>query len=58
MDLSIDEMLHELTDAIHRVKARRVLIDSLSGFELALALTFRGPRKHTERTSWPNSIST
>ena len=41
LDLSIDETLHELTDAIHRVKARRVVIDSLSGFELALAPTFR-----------------
>jgi circadian clock protein KaiC len=41
LDLSIDETLHELTDAIHRLKARRVVIDSLSGFELALAPTFR-----------------
>ncbi|RPI58369.1 MAG: hypothetical protein EHM50_10710 [Lysobacterales bacterium] len=29
LDLSIDETLHELTDAIHRLKARRVVIDSL-----------------------------
>lgn len=41
LDLSIDETLHELADAIHRLKARRVVIDSLSGFELALAPTFR-----------------
>jgi circadian clock protein KaiC len=41
LDLSIDETLHELTTAIHRLKARRVVIDSLSGFELALAPTFR-----------------
>jgi circadian clock protein KaiC len=41
LDLSIDETLHELTNAIHRLKARRVVIDSLSGFELALAPTFR-----------------
>jgi circadian clock protein KaiC len=41
LDLSIDETLHELTEAIHRLKARRVVIDSLSGFELALAPTFR-----------------
>ena len=41
LDLSIDETLHELTAAIHRLKARRVVIDSLSGFELALAPTFR-----------------
>lgn len=41
LDLSIDETLYELTEAIHRIKARRVVIDSLSGFELALAPTFR-----------------
>jgi circadian clock protein KaiC len=41
LDLSIDETLHELTEAIYRIKARRVVIDSLSGFELALAPTFR-----------------
>jgi circadian clock protein KaiC len=41
LDLSIDEMLYELIDAINRRKARRLVIDSLSGFELALAPTFR-----------------
>jgi circadian clock protein KaiC len=41
LDLSIDEMLHEIVEAIHRLKARRLVIDSLSGFELALAPTFR-----------------
>jgi circadian clock protein KaiC len=41
LDLSIDEMLSEIIEAIHRLKARRVVIDSLSGFELALAPTFR-----------------
>jgi circadian clock protein KaiC len=41
LDLSIDEMLNEIADAIRRVKARRLVIDSLSGFELALAPTFR-----------------
>ena len=41
LDLSIDETLYELTTAIQRLKARRVVIDSLSGFELALAPTFR-----------------
>ena len=30
-----------MTEAIHRIKAKRVVIDSLSGFELALAPTFR-----------------
>ena len=41
LDLSIDEMLSEIIGAIHRLKARRLVIDSLSGFELALAPTFR-----------------
>ena len=41
LDLSIDEMLYEIVEAIHRLKARRLVIDSLSGFELALAPTFR-----------------
>jgi circadian clock protein KaiC len=41
LDLSIDETLHELSKAILRIKARRLVIDSLSGFELALAPTFR-----------------
>ena len=41
LDLSIDETLHDITTAIHALKARRVVLDSLSGFELALAPTFR-----------------
>jgi circadian clock protein KaiC len=41
LDLSIDETLDDLTRAIRRLKARRLVIDSLSGFELALAPTFR-----------------
>jgi circadian clock protein KaiC len=41
LDLSIDEMLNEIVEAIHRLQARRLVIDSLSGFELALAPTFR-----------------
>jgi len=41
LDLSIDATLFELTEAIHRLKAKRVVIDSLSGFELALAPTYR-----------------
>jgi circadian clock protein KaiC len=40
-DLSIDEILRLLLDEIRRLDARRVVIDSLSGFELALAPTFR-----------------
>ena len=41
LDLSIDATLYELTEMIHRMKATRVVIDSLSGFELALAPTYR-----------------
>ena len=40
-DLSIDEIVQLLVREIHRLKATRVVIDSLSGFELALAPTFR-----------------
>lgn len=40
-DLSIDEVVLLLTTEIFRLKASRVVIDSLSGFELALAPTFR-----------------
>lgn len=40
-DLSIDEVVHLLMAEIARLKASRVVIDSLSGFELALAPTFR-----------------
>ncbi|MEO8627966.1 MAG: ATPase domain-containing protein [Betaproteobacteria bacterium] len=40
-DLSIDEILSLITTQIHRLNASRVVIDSLSGFELALAPTFR-----------------
>jgi circadian clock protein KaiC len=41
LDLSIDETLHEIVAEVHRLKARRLVVDSLSGFELALAPTFR-----------------
>src|SRR6185436_12963900 len=41
LDLSIDEALQELREAVERVGAKRAVIDSLSGLELALAPTFR-----------------
>lgn len=41
LDLSIDETLLELQEAVKRVGAKRAVIDSLSGLELALAPTFR-----------------
>ena len=40
LDLSIDETLNDLIDMITRMQAKRVVIDSLSGFELALAPEF------------------
>jgi circadian clock protein KaiC len=39
--LSVDEVATLLIDEIRRLNASRVVIDSLSGFELALAPTFR-----------------
>ena len=41
LDLSIDETLLELREAVKRIGAKRAVIDSLSGLELALAPTFR-----------------
>jgi circadian clock protein KaiC len=41
MTLSVDEMLVEFVNTVQRVGAKRVVIDSLSGFEIALAPTFR-----------------
>ena len=40
LDLSIDETLHDLIKMINRMQAKRVVIDSLSGFELSLAPEF------------------
>ena len=40
-DLSVDEIVVLLVAEIHRTKATRVLLDSLSGMEIALAPTFR-----------------
>ena len=40
-DLSIDEVVHLILNKVQRLKATRVVIDSLSGFELSLAPTFR-----------------
>ncbi len=41
LDLSVDETLQEILDAIARVGAKRLVIDSLVGFEMALAPGFR-----------------
>jgi len=40
LDLSIDETLHDMINMIKKMQAKRVVIDSLSGFELALAPEF------------------
>jgi circadian clock protein KaiC len=40
LDLSIDETLHDILRMIDDLQAKRVVIDSLSGFELALAPEF------------------
>jgi circadian clock protein KaiC len=41
LGLSVDEALLEIQAAVKRTNAQRLVIDSLSGFELALAPTFR-----------------
>ena len=41
LDLSVDETLWEILEAVRAVDATWVVIDSLSGFEIALAPTFR-----------------
>ena len=41
LDLSVDEMMQELIDAVKRTGAKRLVIDSLAGFEMALAPGFR-----------------
>ena len=41
LDLSVDEALYGIRDAVNEINASRVAIDSLSGFEIALAPTFR-----------------
>jgi circadian clock protein KaiC len=41
LDLSADEALQEIQEAVQEMGASRVVIDSLSGFEIALTQTFR-----------------
>jgi circadian clock protein KaiC len=41
LDLSVDETMQAIMDAIKRVGAKRLVIDSLVGFEMALAPGFR-----------------
>ncbi len=41
LDLSVDETVHEIIDAVQEMGAKRLVIDSLAGFEMALAPGFR-----------------
>ncbi len=41
LDLSVDETLAEILEGVAEIGAQRVVIDSLSGFEVALAPAFR-----------------
>ena len=41
LDLSVDETMQEILDAIKKTGAKRLVIDSLAGFEMALAPGFR-----------------
>jgi circadian clock protein KaiC len=41
LDLSVDETLREILDTIAALGAQRVVIDSMNGFEMALAPAFR-----------------
>jgi circadian clock protein KaiC len=41
LDLSVDETLQEILQAVQKTGAQRVVIDSLAGFEVALAPGFR-----------------
>lgn len=41
LDLSVDETMHSILDAVRKIDARRLVIDSLAGFEMALSPGFR-----------------
>jgi len=41
LDLTVDEALHDIMKAVQRTGAKRLVIDSLQGFERALAPDFR-----------------
>jgi circadian clock protein KaiC len=41
LDLSVDETVREILDAVQEMGAKRLVIDSLAGFEMALAPSFR-----------------
>ena len=41
LDLSVDETMQEILKAVQKIDAKRLVIDSLAGFEMALAPGFR-----------------
>ena len=41
LDLSVDETMHSILDAVKKIGAKRLVIDSLAGFEMALSPGFR-----------------
>jgi circadian clock protein KaiC len=41
LDLSVDETMNEILDAVQKIGAKRLVIDSLAGFEMALSPGFR-----------------
>jgi len=41
LDLSVDETVHEIVAKVKKIGAKRLVIDSLAGFEMALAPDFR-----------------
>jgi circadian clock protein KaiC len=41
LDLSVDETMHSILDAVQKIGAKRLVIDSLAGFEMALSPGFR-----------------
>lgn len=41
LDLSVDETVHEIMDSVKKLGCKRLVIDSLVGFEMALAPGFR-----------------
>jgi circadian clock protein KaiC len=41
LDLSVDETMHSIFDAVKKIDAKRLVIDSLAGLEMALSPGFR-----------------
>jgi circadian clock protein KaiC len=41
LDLSVDETMQAILDSVEKINAKRLVIDSLAGFEMALAPGFR-----------------